>query len=144
MWFPLTQDKMPITPVVVLLISTNQEYMHMYMQIYIILTILFGDVVTAAITIYCTYTKGHCKQKVKWSNQGLCMLQYMQQHFRNQPLCHIWHFKYFQLKQDTAQHSTAVSTNQHCSEHRISLYHELPNNPLKYIKICMCIAMATT
>jgi len=40
----------------------------------------------------------------------------------NLPLCHIWHLKYFQLKQDID------STNQHWSEHRISLYHELPEN----------------
>jgi len=70
MQVPLIQDKEPTTPVVVFLVGTNQGYYtHIYKQeqIYIMLTVLSSDAITAANHHYTVRTPKvtHCKQQVK-------------------------------------------------------------------------------
>ena len=49
----------------------------------------------------------------------------------NQPLCHIWHLKYFQLKQDITQHKSTLQWAQ------IQSVPWITRNPLKYFKSYM-------
>ena len=56
----------------------------------------------------------------------------------NQPLCHIWPLKYFQLKQGIAQHKSTLQWAQ------IQSVPWITRNSSKYFNSCMCTAVATT